>query len=183
MGFFGVLDERIDYALVDAVAATRPQWQLVMLGPTAKIDPAALPRRPNLHWLGMKSYADLPPYLAGWDVGLMPFALNEATRFISPTKTPEFLAAGVPLVSTPVPDVVADWKKDGLVEIADGPDAVVAATEALLARPRQAWLARVDRRLTYLSWNATWARMRASIEDVARDARQSPASAGEITHV
>jgi len=131
----------------------------------------------------MKPYADLPAYLAGWDAGLMPFALNEATRFISPTKTPEFLAAGVPLVSTPVPDVVADWERDGLVAIADGPDAVVAAVEAVLARPRQPWLARVDRRLTSLSWAATWARMRALIEGTARDVRQSTASTGEITHV
>ena len=183
VGFFGVLDERIDYALVEAVTVARPAWQLVMLGPTAKIDPAALPRHPNLHWLGMKSYADLPAYLAGWDAGLMPFALNEATRFISPTKTPEFLAAGVPLVSTPVPDVVADWEKDGLVAIADGPDAVVAAIEALLTHPRQPWLAQVDRRLTHLSWNATWARMQVSITDMARDARPSAAPAEKIIHV
>jgi len=170
VGFFGVLDERMDYALLDAVAAARPDWQLVMLGPTAKIDPAALPRRPNLHWLGMKPYAELPAYLAGWDAGLMPFALNEATRFISPTKTPEFLAAGVPLVSTSVPDVVSDWQPDGLVEIADGPDAVVAALEALLSRPLQPWLARVDQRLRWLSWNATWARMQRLIEDAAAGA-------------
>ena len=167
IGFFGVLDERMDYALLDALAAARPSWHLVMLGPTAKIDPAALPRRPNLHWLGMKSYAELPAYLAGWDAGLMPFALNEATRFISPTKTPEFLAAGVPLVSTPVPDVVSDWGRDGLVEIADGPDTVIAAVEMVLARPRQPWLARVDQRLRWLSWDATWLRMRALIEDAA----------------
>ena len=167
IGFFGVLDERIDFALVDSVAAARPDWQLVMLGPTAKIDSAALPRRPNLHWLGMKSYAELPKYLAGWSAGLMPFALNEATRFISPTKTPEFLAAGVPLVSTPVPDVVADWGLDKLVGIADGPDAVVSAVEAAMARPRQPWLANVDRRLGHLSWKATWVRMRALLESAA----------------
>ncbi len=179
IGFFGVLDERMDYGLLDAVAAARPEWQLVMVGPTAKIDPATLPRRLNLHWLGMKPYAELPVYLAGWDAGLMPFALNEATRFISPTKTPEFLAAGVPLVSTSVPDVVADWEKDGLVAIADGPDAVVAAIETLLTRPRQPWLARVDRRLTYLSWTATWVRMRSLIEDVASAARRRPAVPAE----
>jgi UDP-galactopyranose mutase len=167
IGFFGVLDERINYALLDSVAAARRAWQIVMVGPTAKIDPAALPRSPNLHWLGMKAYAELPAYLAGWDAGLMPFALNEATRFISPTKTPEFLAAGVPVVSTPVPDVVADWGTGGLVEIADGPDAVVAAIEAVLARPRQPWLSRVDQRLAWLSWNATWVRMLALIEDAA----------------
>ncbi len=177
VGFFGVIDERMDLDLVAGVADRRPAWQVVMLGPVVKIDPATLPRRPNLHWLGTKSYTELPSYLAGWDAGLMPFALNEATRFISPTKTPEFLAAGVPVVSTSVPDVVSDWEKDGLVEIADGPDAVVAAIAALLARPRQPWLARVDRRLTRLSWTATWARMRSLIEEASGAERPSPAEA------
>jgi UDP-galactopyranose mutase len=170
IGFFGVIDERLDYSLIDAVAAARPAWQLVMLGPTAKVDPTSLPHRPNLYWLGMKPYSELPAYLAGWEAGWMPFALNEATRFISPTKTPEFLAAGVPLVSTSVPDVVNDWKPDRLVEIADGPDAVVAALEALLTRPQQPWLARVDQRLNWLSWNATWARMQRLIQDAAKAA-------------
>ena len=167
IGFFGVLDERIDFVLVAGVADARPDWQFVMLGPTAKIDPAILPKRLNLHWLGMKPYAQLPEYLAGWDAGLMPFALNEATRFISPTKTREFLAAGVPLVSTSVPDVVADWGLDKLVGIADGPDQVVSAIEAAMARPRRPWLANVDRCLGHLSWKATWVRMRALIEDAA----------------
>ena len=168
IGFFGVIDERMDCELLESVAAARPDWQFVMLGPTAKIDPAALPRRANLHWLGRKLYAELPAYLAGWDAGLMPFALNEATRFISPTKTPEFLAAGIPLVSTPVPDVVAEWQKDGLVEIADGPAAVVAALETLLRRPRPAWQMRVDHHLERMSWDATWARMMQLIENRAK---------------
>lgn len=176
IGFFGVIDERVDYDLVAAVAARRPDWQLVMVGPTAKIDPAALPRAANLHWLWSKPYADLPAYLAGWDAGWMPFAMNEATRFISPTKTPEFLAAGVPLVSTPVPDVVTDWGKSGLVEIADSPDGIIAAIETVLARPRQPWLARVDQRLALLSWAATWARMTALIEEAADRTRPRPAS-------
>ncbi len=144
IGYFGVVDERIDYGLLDAVATGRPSWQFIMIGPTAKIDPATLPRHPNLHWLGMKAYADLPAYLAGWDVGLMPFAMNEATRFISPTKTPEFLAAGVPVVSTPVPDVISDWGKDSLVEIASRPAAVIeldrktaAPAEGRVAGPRR----------------------------------------------
>ena len=128
----------------------------------------------------MKSYADLPAYFAGWQVGLMPFAMNEATRFISPTKTPEFLAAGVPLVSTPVPDVVSDWGKDGMVEIAARPAAVVVALEKLLARPESWWLARVDKHMNWMSWNATWARMRALIEDCSKkSAPQPPASFGE----
>ena len=167
IGFFGVVDERMDLDLLAAVAARRPDWQLVMLGPVVKIDAQTLPRAPNLHWLGMKPYALLPAYLAGWDAAFMPFALNEATRFISPTKTPEFLAAGVPVVSTPVTDVVSDWGKDGLVEIADGADAVVAALADVLDGPRQLWLARVDRRLGWLSWSTTWARMHALIEQAA----------------
>ena len=126
-----------------------------MVGPTAKINPADLPQRPNLHWLGMKPYAELPAYLSGLDAGLMPFALNDATRFISPTKTLEFLAAGVPVVSTPVRDVVDDWGQDGLVAIADQPDTVIAAVEAVLARPRQPWLNHVDKRLSHMSWSAT----------------------------
>jgi UDP-galactopyranose mutase len=176
IGFFGVIDERMDYDLIAAAAELRPDWQWVMIGPTAKVDTTALPNAANLHWLGGKRYAELPSYLAGWDAGWMPFAMNEATRFISPTKTPEFLAAGVPLVSTPVPDVVADWGKGGLVEIVDGPDAVVAAIEAVLARPPAPWLARVDQRLASLSWAATWARMAALIEEAADHARPLPAS-------
>ena len=167
IGYFGVLDERIDYALLDAIAARRPDWTFILLGPVVKVDPATLPRRENLVWLGMKPYAALPSHLAGWDAGMMPFALNEATRFISPTKTPEFLAAGVPVVSTAVTDVVRDWGLGGLVEIADGADAFVASLEIVLARPRDAWLARVDGRLALLSWDATWSEMLALMEEAA----------------
>ncbi len=169
VGYFGVVDERIDYDLLDAIATSRPEWQLVMVGPTAKIDPAALPRRQNLHWLGMRSYVELPAYLAGWDAGIMPFALNEATRFISPTKTPEFLAAGVPVVSTPVRDVVDDWGKDKFVQIASSPAAFCEAIEGLLTGPPPGWRDRVDERLKRLSWRSTWSRM-ASLIEAARTA-------------
>jgi UDP-galactopyranose mutase len=106
LGFFGVIDERMDLDLLDGVAAVRPAWQIVMLGPVVKIDPAMLPARPNIHYLGPKKYEDLPQYVAGWDVALLPFARNEATRLISPTKTPEYMAAGKPVVSTSIRDVV-----------------------------------------------------------------------------
>jgi glycosyltransferase involved in cell wall biosynthesis len=159
LGFFGVVDERMDIDLVGEVAELRPDWQLVMIGPVVKIDPATLPRRPNIHWIGGKSYADLPRYLSGWDVGFMPFALNEATRFISPTKTPEFLAAGVPVVSTPINDVVRPYGDKGFVEIARTPQEVVAKAETLLVRPKDAWLQRVDRYLAAGSWDKTWAAM------------------------
>ena len=109
LGYAGVIDERIDLGLLAACAAARPDWSFVMVGPVVKVDPARLPRAPNIHWLGQRAYAELPAYMAGWDVALMPFALNEATRFISPTKTPEYLAAGCPVVSTPVRDVVRSY--------------------------------------------------------------------------
>jgi glycosyltransferase involved in cell wall biosynthesis len=159
LGFFGVIDERMDLELLAEVAELRPEWHFVMIGPVVKIDPASLPRRDNIHWLGGKDYKDLPKYLAGWDVGFMNFALNEATKFISPTKTPEFLAAGVPVVSTPITDVVRPYGEKGLVEIAKTPLEVVRKVEALLERPKDAWLARVDRHLSAGSWDRTWAAM------------------------
>jgi glycosyltransferase involved in cell wall biosynthesis len=159
LGYFGVVDERLDLELVAAIADLRPDWQIVMVGPLAKIDEADLPRPPNIHWLGGKTYDELPDYLAGWNVGLMPFALNEATRFISPTKTPEFLAAGVPVVSTPIVDVVRSYGEPGLVEIAATAVDMVAKADHLLARPKSEWLHRVDRHLSGLSWDRTWAAM------------------------
>ncbi|MCO6419386.1 glycosyltransferase [Siccirubricoccus sp. KC 17139] len=164
LGWFGVVDERMDLALVDAVAARRPDWSLVMVGPVVKIDPASLPRRPNIHWLGGKAMAELPAYLAGWDCGLMPFAMNESTRFISPTKTPEYLAAGVPLVSTPVVDVVRDWGAKGLVAIAADAEQVTAAAEAAMARPRLSWWAEADRHLAGCSWDSIWSAMQELIQ-------------------
>ena len=97
LGFFGVIDERFDTQLLDEVAARRPDWQFVMVGPVVKIHPESLPARSNIHYLGSKTYQQLPEYIARWDVALLPFAQNESTRFISPTKTPEYLAAGKPV--------------------------------------------------------------------------------------
>ena len=159
LGFFGVIDERFDVDLLTSVAGLRPDWHFVMIGPVVKIDPALLPHAANIHWLGPKPYDDLPEYLAHWDLGLMPFALNESTRFISPTKTPEFLAAGLPVVSTPVRDVVDAYGKDGLVEIAATVTDMVAAAERLMRRPRGDWLERVDTRLATGSWDTMWAAM------------------------
>ena len=176
IGFFGVVDERMDLGLVRALAELRPDWRFVMIGPVVKVDPASLPRLPNLHWLGGKPYAELPAYLSGWDAGSMPFALNESTRFISPTKTPEFLAAGLPVVSTPVLDVVRDWGEAGLVEIAKGPAAFAGALARVLSRPRTEWLRAVDRRLAEISWDRTWEGMR---REVAGAAGGSTAGIGE----
>ncbi|WP_231639438.1 UDP-galactopyranose mutase [Sphingomonas profundi] len=164
LGFYGVIDERIDLALIDAVAAARPDWSIVMVGPVVKIDPADLPRRANIHWLGGKGYGELPAYLRGWDAAVMPFALNEATRFISPTKTPEYLAAGCPVVSTPIVDVVRHYGAIAGVAIAEGAEAFVAACEHALALPRQgAWLREADELLAAMSWDRTFAAMKERI--------------------
>lgn len=158
LGFFGVLDERLDVALLDGLADARPDWQLVMLGPLVKIDPADLPRRPNIHYLGSKSYTQLPDYVSGWDVALLPFARNEATRFISPTKTPEYLAAGKPVVSTSIRDVVNPYGELGLVRIADAVPEFVRTCELALAEGPQARRARADAYLRGTSWDRTWSK-------------------------
>jgi len=164
LGFFGVIDERFDIDLLGQVADLRPDWQFVMIGPVVKIDPAVLPQRANIHWLGGKKYDELPQYLANWDIGFMPFAINDATKFISPTKTPEFLAAGLPVVSTPITDVVTPYGDEGLVEIASTAEETVAAVERLFALDRAPWLARVDAKLAQGSWDKTWEAMRIQID-------------------
>jgi UDP-galactopyranose mutase len=173
LGFFGVIDERLDIELLDEVSRMRPEWQLVMIGPVVKIDPAALPRRANIHYLGMKSYEELPAYLSGWDVALLPFARNESTRFISPTKTPEYLAAGRPVVSTSIRDVVRPYGQEGLVRIADTADEFVAACEAALGEDAAARRERVDAFLAQTSWDGTWAGMNALIDGAVAERRAS----------
>ncbi|WP_250500812.1 glycosyltransferase family 1 protein [Caballeronia sp. GAWG1-5s-s] len=169
LGFYGVLDERFDAALIGALAAARPDWQFVMLGPVAKIQPADLPQAPNIHYLGQKSYDDLPRYLAGWDVALMPFAINEATRFISPTKTPEYLAAGRPVVSTPIADVVSRYGESGVVRIADDAVSFERAIESALkdGQDRAAFIGRVEAVLAGTSWDNTCAAMVAEVKKCA----------------
>lgn len=163
LGYFGVIDERLDLALIEKVSREQPQWQFVMLGPVVKIDPASLPRAPNIHWLGMKRYEELPEYISGWDVALMPFALNEATRFISPTKTLEYLAAGRPVVSTAVADVVYPYSELDLVRIGDA-GTFAAEIGAALAEPAQARFARADAYLQTTSWDKTWQLMSALVD-------------------
>jgi glycosyltransferase involved in cell wall biosynthesis len=165
LGYFGVIDERLDAELVAQVVNSMPDVHFVMLGPVVKIDPASLPQAPNLHWLGGKAYADLPNYLRHWDAGWMPFALNAATRYISPTKTPEFLAAGVPLVSTAIVDVVRSYGAQGLVDIIDGEDAV-PKIRSMLTRPRHSLLPQVDAYLIDMSWEKTWVAMAGHIQQV-----------------
>ncbi len=163
LGFYGVIDERMDLDLLNGLADRRPDWHLVLVGPTAKIDPAQLPRRPNLHLIGQRSYAELPSYLAGWDVALLPFARNDATRFISPTKTPEYLAAGRPVVSTSIRDVVSPYGERGFVRIADSLEDFIAAIEAALTDARDR-LSEADAFLADQSWDRTWQQMAGLID-------------------
>jgi glycosyltransferase involved in cell wall biosynthesis len=161
LGFFGVVDERLDRELLAAVARLRPDWHLVIVGPVVKIDPASLPQAANIHYLGGKPYGDLPAYIANWDIAVMPFARNAATRFISPTKTPEYLAGGKPVVSTPIIDVVRRWGHLDAVGIAETPADFVARSGAALALAAsgRSWLEAVDRELADISWDRTWAQM------------------------
>jgi len=167
-GFYGVIDERFDIELLDKVAAMRPSWSFVMVGPVVKISEEDLPRRPNIHYLGGKTYDQLPSYLSGWDVALMPFAMNESTQFISPTKTPEYLAGGKPVVSTPIKDVVRHYGQLEGVKIASTADEFVAACEQALElsrHPEDGWLAQADLMLSSTSWDTTQARMDGLIAD------------------
>ena len=162
LGFFGVIDERFDTELLDRAAVMRPNWSFVMVGPVVKISEDELPQRPNIHYLGGKTYGQLPAYLSGWDVALMPFALNESTQFISPTKTPEYLAGGKPVVSTPITDVVRHYGHLQGVKIASTPEEFVLACEEALElahQPGREWLAEADLMLSATSWDTTQARM------------------------
>ena len=177
LGYYGVIDERIDLELLAALAAAHPDWSIVMLGPLAKISPEDLPRAPNLHWLGQKSYDALPAYLSGWEVALMPFALNEATRFISPTKTPEYLASGRPIVSTAIRDVVRHYGDLEAVHIAaDAPEFLIACATALSQSQSRdpAWRDAADQALSEMSWDATHNGM-AKLLEAAVEERARPA--------
>jgi UDP-galactopyranose mutase len=156
LGFYGVIDERLDLELIDAVAAAHPEWHLVLVGPVVKIDPAVLPQRPNIHYFGQRSYDELPRYLAGWDVCLLPFARNDSTRFISPTKTLEYMAAELPIVSTPITDVAEPY--GDIVYLGATPEEFLAGCEAALSstaeeRARRATLMR--KVLSGTSWDVT----------------------------
>jgi UDP-galactopyranose mutase len=165
-GFFGVIDERFDHGLMAEVAKLRPDMHFIFLGPTVKIDPAILPKAANIHYLGGKSYAELPAYLAGWDVALLPFALNDSTRFISPTKTPEYLAAGKPVVSTPIHDVVTGYGDAGLVAIAHNAGDFAAALDRALEPQPEHWHRAVAEKLAGGSWDRTWSSMWKQIDRV-----------------
>lgn len=156
IGFYGVIDERFNINLIAEVAAKRPDWNFILIGPVVKINPEDLPRRKNIHYLGGKLYKELPDYLAGWDIAMIPFEKNESTRFISPTKTPEYLAAGKPVISSSITDVVTPYGKKKLVHIADNSDDFIAAAEwefAMSEHERKIWLNKVDTFLKEISWD------------------------------
>ncbi|WP_194973918.1 glycosyltransferase family protein [Aquiflexum lacus] len=157
LGFYGVIDERFDIELIEQAANARPDWHFVLVGPVIKIDPATLPKNKNIHYLGAKTYEELPFYLSGWDIALIPFAINESTRYISPTKTPEYLAGGKPVISTAITDVINPYHELGLVHIIqNAEDLVQIATTELSSTDKSDWLTKVDEYLSAISWDATW---------------------------
>ncbi len=177
LGYFGVVDERMDLPLLARLAAAHPEWQVVMLGPVIKIDPAELPQAPNLHFLGMKDYQELPAYLTHFDVALVPFAMNEATRFLSPTKTLEYLAANKPVVSTPIADIVELY--GDYVRIGETPDEFVAQVEAALAESA-AERAERETRVQKLLQLHTWDYIAGEMHKLIEAAQQPPATEGEL---
>jgi len=187
LGYFGVIDERIDLLLLGALAAAHPEWQIVTVGPTAKIEAATLPRHPNLHYFGQREYRQLPAFLAGWDVCLLPFALNRSTEFISPTKTLEYMAAGKMMVSTPIRDVEESYAR--IVYLGRTREEFITACErALTAAPeeRAARQARMRAVLEQTSWDKTAAQMSGLIDQVLEKSRgparrrKAPAAARAI---
>lgn len=160
LGFYGVVDERFDTDLLGKMAGMQPGWHFVIIGPVVKIDPATLPKNENIHYLGGKQYKELPKYLASWDIAIMPFALNESTKYISPTKTPEYLSGGKPVISTSIRDVVKPYHDNDLVFIADTAEEFITAGEAILANQEyDSWLEKVDSFLADNSWDNTWQKM------------------------
>lgn len=169
IGYCGVIDERLDLELLAKTAELRPEWQFIMIGPVVKISEEDLPRRENIHYLGGKDYKDLPSYLSGWDVAMMPFALNESTRFISPTKTPEYLAAGLPVISTAIRDVVRPYHEKGLVYIVGSAEDFSSAVVKALQEHSTAKVAKADEFLAQNSWDKTWAEMKRLIDETVAE--------------
>jgi glycosyltransferase involved in cell wall biosynthesis len=179
IGFVGVIDERMDIGLLDQIAENMPEWQFVMIGPVVKIDESELPRRKNIHYLGPKTYDELPDYIGRWDVAMMPFAMNESTRYISPTKTPEYLAAGLPVVSTPIRDVVRPYGEKGLVHIAATADEFIEGIGAAMNEDAGIRKRQVDAFLSNVSWDSTFAEMSRLIDSVIETHRTGSAASAK----
>lgn len=170
LGFYGVIDERFDIELIKAIADARPKWEFMLIGPVLKINKANLPQNKNIHYLGQKTYDQLPSYLSGWDIALIPFMLNDSTRFISPTKTPEYLSAGKPVVSTAIRDVINPYGKNKLVHIGYTAEDFIDAIELELNnKNRKDWLTKVDLFLSKNSWDNTCASMLTCIQNSIKD--------------
>jgi UDP-galactopyranose mutase len=159
IGFLGLLDERLDRELLADVAARTPGWHYILIGPIPKGAARALPEAPNLHHLGPKPYDVLPDYVAGWDVAMSPFVRNESTRYLNPTNTLEYLAAGKPIVSTSIAEVVEPYGDRQLVRIANTPEEFIDCIRAALCDRPAVWLPRVDAFLAGNSWDTTWSRI------------------------
>lgn len=181
IGFVGVIDERMDIELLGDIAAMKPEWQFVMIGPVVKISESDLPRKYNIHYLGMQSYDDLPRFLAGWDAAMMPFALNESTKYISPTKTPEYLAAGLGVASTPITDVVTPYGDLGLVHIARTAAEFILAIEGAMNESPRERNERVEEFLKENSWDKTFAAMSQLIDRAIEGRLQEGESLGPGT--
>ena len=162
-GYFGVIDERLDYDLIRALAERHPEMSIVMVGPTAKVNPDELPHAPNIHWLGQRSYDELPRYVKGFDVCLMPFAINEATEYINPTKTLEYMAAGKPIVSTPVADVVRNFTP--IVTVANNHDEFVDAVVRNAMNANATLIADGIEMASSSSWETIVTKMRSIISE------------------
>lgn len=184
LGFYGVIDERFDLQLLMEIAQLRPKWQFIIIGPVIKIDPETLPRLGNIHYLGSKTYNELPAYLSGWDIAMIPFVLNDSTKYISPTKTPEYLAAGKPVISTSIKDVVNPYAINGVVQIADCATDFIKAAEFELNRPdRKKWLSTVDTLLANNSWDNTWLGMVNLIDNTIKENKNLLTNLNEKVYV
>jgi glycosyltransferase involved in cell wall biosynthesis len=163
VGWFGVIDERVDYELVRRAAEMRPDVSFVLVGPVVKVDPASLPQASNIHWFGSKDYKELPDYCRGFDVCMMCFAINEATEFINPTKALEYLATGRPVISTPVQDVVQQYQET--VTIVESPEEFVTAIDRLVSSPDSEQIRKGVELARESSWEGTVGTMRQLISE------------------
>ncbi|HKP28105.1 MAG TPA: glycosyltransferase [Gemmatimonadales bacterium] len=181
IGFWGTVDERIDFELLDALAVRMPQVQFVMLGPVERGGRERVVSHANVHWLGSRAYGDLPDYISGWSAALLPFVRNDSTRFTSPPQIPEFLAAGRTVVSTSVHDVLHPYGASGLVKVADSVEGIAAAIDAALRGQSAEWLTTVDRYLRALSWESTWEGIEHLMGRVLQQRSEAPAVAGRVS--
>jgi glycosyltransferase involved in cell wall biosynthesis len=178
LGYFGVVDERMDYELITRLADANREWSVVMIGPTTKVDESVLPKRPNLHWLGQRSYMDLPAYCKGFDVCLMPFALNESTEFINPTKALEYMATGRMIVSTAVPDVVRNF--GAVIKIAKEHDEFIRLCREAVEKPEPDAIKRGSRMACENTWERIVARMEEHIEEAFKMKRTGRSAGGTM---